>query len=250
MPSLNEVVRFLDQHLRVHEVPDEPNAQNGLQLEAGSAVTRIACAVDADEWTVEEACRLGADLLVVHHGLLWGGNRPFTGPMGRKLGRAFRAGLSVYSAHLPLDLHPEHGNNVGLVRALGLTPDGTFGRFQTIEIGLTASCDLTPAELVERVRERVGPCKLVGRGPERIRRLAVVSGGAGSYAAAAARAGMDALLTGEGPHHTALDAEERGLAMVLAGHYRTETFGVRALGGLLERQFALPWTFVEHDTGL
>jgi dinuclear metal center YbgI/SA1388 family protein len=248
--SLTEIARFLDAHLRVSEIPDEPNALNGLQLEAKPEVTRLACAVDAGEPSIEEACRLGADLLVVHHGLLWGGNRPFVGPHARKLKRCFESGLSVYSAHQPLDVHPEHGNNALIVHALGLEADGTFGKHQGIEIGLTASCDLSLADLVQRVEGAMGGCRVAGAGPKRIRRLGVVSGSGGSLAGSAARAGLDALLTGEGPHHAALDAEERGLWLILAGHYRTETFGVKALGELLAGKFGMMWSFLDHDTGL
>ena len=248
--SLVEITSLLDAQLRIAELPDDPNALNGLQLEARPVVTHIACAVDAGEPTIEEACRIGADLLLVHHGLGWGGNRPFTGPHGRKIRRCFEAGLSVYSAHLPLDVHPEYGNNAGIVRALGLTADGAFARYQSIEIGLTAGCDLSLQDLLMRVQKSVGECRLAGRGPARIRRLGVVSGSGGSFASAAARLGLDALLTGEGPHYTALDAEERGIHLLLAGHYRTETFGVKSLANQLSNRFGLPFTFLEHDTGL
>ncbi len=251
MTALKEITRYLDEELRLGEVPDEANAVNGLQLDAGAGeVAKVACAVDAGEATVEAACKLGADLLVVHHGLLWGGNRPLVGPHARKLKRCFESGMSVYSAHLPLDVHPELGNNAGLVRALGLTADGTFGRYETIELGLTASCDLSLAELSAKIRAAVGEHRVCGAGPDRIRRLGVCSGGAGSYTSAAARAGLDALLTGEGAHHTALEAEERGIHLILAGHYRTETFGVKALGERLASRFGVSWSFVEHDTGL
>ena len=248
--SLKETVQFLDAHLRLGEIPDEPNALNGLQLEATTEVTRVACAVDASEVAIDEACRAGADLLLVHHGLLWGGNRPVVGPHARKIKRCFQAGLSVYSAHLPLDVHPEHGNNAGIVRALGLSADGTFGRFQGIDIGISAACEWSLQELLKRVQSSVGECRLAGRGPDRVRRLGVLSGSGGSYAVAAARAGLDALLTGEGPHHSALDAEERGIHLLLAGHYRTETFGVKALANLLAKRSGLPFSFIEHDTGL
>ncbi|HEY3450721.1 MAG TPA: Nif3-like dinuclear metal center hexameric protein [Myxococcales bacterium] len=251
MTSLREVTRYLDEELRLGEIPDEPNAVNGLQLDAGTKdVTRVACAVDAGEASLEAACQLGANLLIVHHGLLWGGNRPFVGPHGRKLKRCFDAGMSVYSAHLPLDVHPVLGNNAGIVRALGLTADGTFGKFQAIEIGLTAGCDLSLGELSAKIRAAVGEHRVAGRGPDRIRRLGICSGGAGSYASAAARAGLDALLTGEGAHHTAIEAEERGIHLILAGHYRTETFGVKAVGERLASKFGVGWSFLEHDTGL
>jgi len=251
MTTLQEITRFLNDELRPGEIPDDPNAVNGLQLDSGRQdVQRLACAVDASKASIEAACRLGAQLLLVHHGLLWGGNRPLSGPHGRKLARCFTAGLSVYSAHLPLDVHPIHGNNAGLVRALGLKPDGTFGKYQGIEIGLTASCDLELDELSRRIRDAVGEHRLAGAGPKRIRRLGVISGGGGSYVSAASRAGLDALLTGEGAHYTAIDAEERGLHLILAGHYRTETFGVKALGALLQQKLGVDWSFVEHDTGL
>lgn len=247
---LRDVVRFLDEHLRINEISDDANALNGLQVEAATEVTRVACAVDAGEPSIEEACLRGADLLVVHHGLLWGGHRPITGPHARKLKRCFMAGLSVYAAHLPLDIHLEVGNNAGILRALGLTADGGFGKYHGIEIGMTAPCDLTLEELAAQVRTKVGECRLAGKGPARIRRLGVASGSGGSLVASAARSGLDALLTGEGPHHAALDAEERGLHLLLAGHYRTETFGPKAVGALLAKAFAVPWSFIEHDTGL
>ncbi len=248
--ALLEIVSFLDGTLRPSEIPDDPNAVNGLQVEAGTEVARVACAVDASELAVEEAARRGAQLLVVHHGLFWSGLRPLVGPLARKLATCFSRGLSVYSAHLPLDLHPELGNNAGLLRALGLVAEGGFGRFQGIEIGFTARCDLSLDELLGKVTSAVGPVRAFGRGPERVRRLAVVSGGAGNLIGAAAKAGLDALLTGEGAHYTAIEAEERGVHLLLAGHYRTETLGVKALGEALQRRFGVDSFFVGRDTGL
>jgi dinuclear metal center YbgI/SA1388 family protein len=248
--NLKEITRFLDDHLHVSEIPDDSNAVNGLQLEASAEITRVACAVDAGEPSIEEACRLGANLLVVHHGLLWGGNRPYTGAHARKLKRCFQAGLSVYSVHLPLDVHPQHGNNILVMRALGVSPEGTFGKYQGIEVGLFGRCDIEIGQLVQTVRQQIGDCRLAGRGPERISRLGVISGGGGSLVGSAAGKGLDVLVTGEGPHYAALEAEERGLWVLLAGHYRTEKLGVQALSGLLSERFGLPWSFVDHDTGL
>ena len=188
--------------------------------------------------------------LIVHHGLLWGGNRTLVGAYARKLGKCFANGLAVYAAHLPLDVHREVGNNIGLLRALGLSPVGPFGRYQTIEIGLAAACDLGIDELCVRIESSVGACRRFGRGAARIRRLAVITGGAGSYVAAAANAGFDALIVGEAPHHAAIEAQERGIHLLLAGHYRTEVFGVRALGARLAEQFGVSCVFVGHDTGL
>lgn len=248
--SLQEMASFLDETLRPSEIPDEPNAVNGLQVEACREVARVACAVDASEQAIEEAVQRGAQLLLVHHGLFWSGLRPLVGPMARKLSTCFTRGLSVYSAHLPLDLHPGLGNNAALLRALGLEVERGFGRFQGVEIGFSARCDLSLAELVSKVESALGPVRCFGRGPERIRRLGVVSGGAGNLVGAAAKAGLDALLTGEGAHYTAVEAEERGIHLLFAGHYRTEMLGVKALGAKLETRFGTPWFFVGRDTGL
>lgn len=248
--SLGDIVAFLDTHLRVAIIPDDPNALNGLQVEAGERVEKIACAVDADEWTIDEACRRKADLLLVHHGLFWGGNRPIVGAKARKLRQCFESGLSVYSAHLPLDAHPECGNNIELVRGLGLTPEATFGRFHGIDIGFTAKCDFSVEELEIRLKKTVGKFQKQGRGKEWVHRVGVVSGGAGSLVGPAASAGLDALITGEGAHYMALEAEEQRVHLFLAGHYRSETFGVQALGRLLENKFGLSHFFIEHDTGM
>lgn len=247
---LHELVHHLDDLLRVRDLPDDPNAVNGLQLEACAEVERVALAVDASEAAIDRACALRAQLLVVHHGLLWSGNRPLVGAFARKLSRAFSAGLSIYSAHLPLDLHPEYGNNVGLARAVGLEIEGPFGRYQGIEIGVAARCDLSPDALAVRLTHEVGPTRLLGRGPTHLRRVAVVSGGGSSLLGQAAASGFDALVTGEAPHHTAIDAEERGIHLYLSGHYRTEVFGVKSLGERLAERFGLSCAFLEADTGL
>src|ERR1041384_7528065 len=118
---LDEVVSYLDSYLRIGELPDAPQALNGLQLQNGSgAVTRLAVAVDASEAACREAAARGCDLLLVHHGLFWDGNKPVTGRRYRKLEALRRAGVAVYSAHIPLDVHPDVGNNIVLARELGI----------------------------------------------------------------------------------------------------------------------------------
>lgn len=253
--SLQTVCAFLDETLHIQDLPDEPNALNGLQLDASEGARRknlstVALSVDATEAVIDEAIALGAELLLVHHGLFWGGNRPLTGTHGRKVGKCFTAGLSVYSAHLPLDVHPTLGNNVGLVQALGLSPMGPFGSHRGIDLGLEVSCDLSPEALSERCASTIGPVRILGKGPQRIHRLAVISGSGGSCLKQAMSQGFDAFLTGESAHHIALDAEEAGIHLILAGHYRTETFGVRALGQLLNEWFGFHTQFIAHDTGL
>lgn len=243
--KLAELVAFLDAELRTAEVTDYPGAHNGLQLENAGEVTRVACAVDACEAVIEAAAEAGADLLIVHHGLLWGGAQRFVGPGFRKLRRAIAAGLAIYSSHLPLDKHPRLGNNALLARALGIRKTTPF-----LDIGVQAAVNLPLATLVDRVEAAVqAPVHLAPGGPDRVRRLGILTGGGGSQVEKAATAGVDTLLTGEGPHHTYTLAEELGVNLLYAGHYATETFGVKALGAEIEKRFGLPWAFIDHPTG-
>lgn len=244
--DLAEIVAFLDRELRTAEIKDYPGAHNGLQLENAGVVTRAACAVDACEAVIEQAAEGGADLLIVHHGLLWGGAQRIEGAFYRKLRRAMGAGLAIYSSHLPLDLHPKFGNNALLAKALGFKKTTPF-----LEIGVQAAADLPLAALIDRVEGVVqAPVHLAPGGPDRVRRLGICSGGAGGEIAKAAAAGVDTFLTGEGPHWSFTAAEELGVNLIYAGHYATETFGVKALGAELERKFGLPWTFIDHPSGL
>jgi dinuclear metal center YbgI/SA1388 family protein len=249
--DLRELVEHLDDYLRVAEVPDYGGALNGLQVEGTRPVRRVAVAVDAAQATVERAVAMDADLLLVHHGLFWDGNLPLTGRRYRRLKPLLDAGVAVYAAHLPLDVHPEVGNNAVLLRALGVEPRGTFGDHKGWPLGRWGELDLGRDELRARAAEVLGgPVRLVAGGPERVRRLGVITGGAGSMVAAAAAAGLDVFLTGEGTHHHYLDAEEGGVNLLLGGHYATETWGVRALAERLRGRFGLDWSFIDHPTGL
>lgn len=248
---LAELCAYLDSYLRIGEVPDYPGALNGLQVENAGEVTRVAVAVDAAQATVEGAVRAGADLLLVHHGLFWDGNQPVTGRRHRRLKALLDAGVAVYGAHLPLDVHPDVGNNAVLARELGLEPRGTFGDYKGYPLGVWGELDLSREALCARLDEVLGTrVKMVPGGPERVRRVGVITGGAGSMVPAAVAARLDAFVTGEGAHHNYFDAEEGGINLFLGGHYATETWGVRALGAHLEERFGLPWSFLDHPTGL
>ncbi|CAN5778887.1 Nif3-like dinuclear metal center hexameric protein [soil metagenome] len=248
---LAKLTQYLDTYLRVREVPDYPTALNGLQVENGGEVARIAVAVDAAQATIEAAVAERADLLLVHHGLFWDGNQPLTGRRFRRVKRLLDAGIAVYAAHLPLDVHPEVGNNAVLARALGIEPEGSFGDYQGYPLGVWGELQLRREALAARLDELLGGrIKLVPGGPERVRRVGVITGGAGSMIGAAREAGLDAFVTGEGAHHNFFDAEEGGINLFLAGHYATETWGVRALAEHLETRFGLPWSWIHHPTGL
>jgi dinuclear metal center YbgI/SA1388 family protein len=247
----NDVAAHLDDLLRIRELPDYPAALNGLQVEGRREVRRVACAVDAAEATLLRAVDEGADLVVVHHGLFWDGNVPVTGRRYRRLNLLMESGVGLYAAHLPLDVHPELGNNVRLLRSIGVEPRGRFGEYRGMPLGWWGETELRRETLCARLDEVLGVrVKLVPGGPELVRRVGVITGGAGSMVTDAAAAGLDAFITGEGAHHNYFDAEEGGVNLYLGGHYATETFGVRALGEHLADAFGVEWFFVDHPTGL
>lgn len=257
MPTAAVIADALDALLRVHEVPDYPPALNGLQLDSRGDITRVAAAVDFSRRTVDGAIADGANLLLVHHGMFWGGAQRLRGPAYERLRRLLEHDVAVYAAHLPLDVHPKLGNNALLARELGLAPAAGFARYQTIDVGLRGDADVPTSIIVERARAlatRHGGDVVVtphdaGR---RTRRWAVCTGAGASSDTLreAIAAGIDTLVVGEGPHHTAVEAADHDLVVVYAGHYATETLGVRALAEHLEITHGLPWSFVEAPTGL
>jgi dinuclear metal center YbgI/SA1388 family protein len=257
MARLDELVGFLDAELRTSEVPDSEAALNGLQLENSGTVSRIAAAVDYSNQTIEGAVAAGATLLIVHHGMYWRGREALIGINLARLRSALAGDLAVYSSHIPLDLHPELGNNVLLARELGLRADGSFGRYRDVEIGVTGTDERDTVELFARLKAfsaRFGTaavCTKIERG-HRTRRWAIITGaGASPESLAEARErGVDALIVGEGPHHTAVEAMERGPVVMYGGHYATETLGVQALAARASERFDVPWTFIDAPTGL
>jgi dinuclear metal center YbgI/SA1388 family protein len=255
--SLDDIARHLDALLQTSEVPDYPGAMNGVQVEHDGPVTRCAVAVDASLRTIDAAIASDANLLVVHHGLFWGGAQPLRGRVFQRARRLLAHDVAVYASHLPLDLHPTHGNNALMARSLDLTPSAGFARFQSVAIGVMGESDLESSTLAARcdalARREGGQLVAVGLTPgRRTRRWALCTGAGASSDTLreASAAGIDTLIVGEGPHHTAVEATELGIAVLYVGHYATETFGVRALGEEIERAFGIPWSFVEAPTGL
>jgi dinuclear metal center YbgI/SA1388 family protein len=249
--KLTDVVAYLDEYLRPAEIPDAPQALNGLQLENGGEVTRIAAAVDASEAAAEAAIARGCDLLLVHHGLFWDGNKPVTGRRYRKLSKLMSAGVAVYSSHIPLDLHAEVGNNIVLARELGIAPEGTFGRYDGVQLGVWGRLEVRREVLAARLDELLGVrVRVMPGGPEKLSRVGVITGAGGSAINEAIALGLDGYVTGEGPHHTYFDAMEGGINVYYGGHYATETWGVKALAQHLQEKFGLPWEFLDLPTGL
>ncbi|HEY0971371.1 MAG TPA: Nif3-like dinuclear metal center hexameric protein [Gemmatimonadales bacterium] len=257
MPTAREIATHLDELLATSTTPDYSPALNGLQMDSRGPVHRVAAAVDLSRRTIEGAVAAGANLLVVHHGMFWGGAQRLVGAPYERLRLLVEHDVAVYSSHIPLDRHPEVGNNVLLARELGLEPAGGFGEYKGITIGVRGESELPTSELVRRAdefaRRHGGLAMATAHEPGRTtRRWAVVTGGGASPETIreAVAAGVDTLVVGEGPHHTAVDAPEQGLVIVYAGHYATETPGVQALARHIEERWGLPWSFVEAPTGL
>jgi dinuclear metal center YbgI/SA1388 family protein len=248
---LSEMVRHCDQLLRTKDVKDYEGAVNGLQMENSGAVTRLAAAVDASLATVALARKAGATLLIVHHGFFWSARRPWTGRTHELIRELVDGDLAVYSSHLPLDLHPKLGNNACLAAALGLRATRPFFHQKEQFLGVQSATRLARSELHARLQSAVGgaPILLPG-GPTVCQRIGVVTGGAGAELAQAAREGVDTFITGEGPHWTFPLAEELRVNVFYGGHYATETFGVKALAAHLSKKFRVPWTFLDHPSGL
>ncbi len=252
MADLHEIVEFLDEYLEIDRVPDAPGARNGLQVDSRSPVERICAAVDACQATIEAAAEDDAQLLLVHHGLFWGDPLPVTGRTYRRLKALFDADLALYSAHAPLDVHPEIGNNSLLARSLGIEIEGRFGNWRELDgIGVWSAVDLSLDELTGRIGDICGSQPFVIRGgPTHVRRIGIITGAADSSIEDAHEAGLDTFVTGEGSHHSFHDAMELGVNVVYAGHYATEILGVKALAELLASRFDVSWSFVDHPTGL
>lgn len=251
MVALDDLVAFLDRELKTSSIPDYPGAINGLQLANDGKVGRIVAAVDASLPVIEAAAEGGPGLLIVHHGMFWQGARPVTGAFYKKLKTAMDAGLAVYSSHLPLDVHPEWGNNICLARAIGLENPEPFFEQKGLSIGLRGAWSGTREELSGILRKSLGgPVHLCPGGPETIRSIGIITGGAGSEVEKVATCGVDTFITGEGPHWSYPLAEELGINLFYGGHYATETFGIQALSSVLTKEFQIPWCFLDHPTGL
>lgn len=256
MPSAADLAAFLDERLESDGFPDYPGALNGLQLDNHGPVHRIAAAVDFSARTVDATITAGANFLIVHHGMFWAGAQRITGAVYQRLHRLMQHNVAVYASHLPLDAHMTLGNNARLARTLGLDPTERFGAYEGVPVGVAGVADVETAELLRRADAFASA--LGGRARaswmeqgRRTRRWALVTGaGAGSKEMRDAQArDIDTLIVGEGPHHTTVDAPEAGLVIIYAGHYATETLGVRALAEAVTHHFAIPAEFLFLPTG-
>lgn len=257
MADAATIAAYLDRLLRTKEVPDYPGALNGLQLAGSRDIRRVAAAVDFCGTVARAVLQANAQLLLVHHGMFWGAPQPITGPRYDALEALIRNEVAVYSSHLPLDLHPKFGNNALFARALRLEPRGGFARFKDTEIGLWGESEILTAELLERVRpfsRKWGGSVIANDIPaERLTRRWGICTGAGADTETIREAlerSIDTLIVGEGPHHSAVQARDLGIVVMYAGHYATETLGVRALAEQVATEFGVEWVFLDAPTGL
>jgi dinuclear metal center YbgI/SA1388 family protein len=255
---LNEIVSYLDDLLQSSTTPDYAGAVNGLQLSNRGHVNKVAAAVDFSTDTVSATITERATLLIVHHGMFWSERQPIVGNSYTRLRQLLDADIAVYASHLPLDRHPQLGNNVLLAKHLDLQPTGQFARFKEIFIGVQGETEIATSELVERAkafsREHGGETITAGlvSNETKTRRWAICTGAGASAEtlAEASHEGIDTLIVGEGPHWTAVEARDRGLVIIYIGHYASETLGVYALADDLSRRFRLPSVKISRPTGL
>ncbi len=247
----SELVTYLHEYLAIATIEDRSN--NGLQVEGASDVTKVAFAVDACQSAFEAAREANAQLLIVHHGLFWSEVKLLTGPHFRRIKTLLDANIGLYAAHLPLDYHPEVGNNVELCRLIGLTdvqPWGTY-KGQPAGFGGALPQPINLNALAVRIDGLLNThSRVLNFGPQVVDRVAVCSGGASSLIPQVQSAGYTTYFSGETSHNYYHDAKDYGLNVIYAGHYATETVGLKALARHLEKRFNLQTTFLDLPTGL
>jgi dinuclear metal center YbgI/SA1388 family protein len=245
--KLRDVVTWLDSKLDIKAFKDE--SANGLQVEGQSEIRTVGLAVDACDASFRAAASAKCDLLVVHHGLIWGGGiRAVTGVTKRRLATLLKHDISLYASHLPLDAHPLLGNNAELAKVLGLKKTKPFAMYHGRPLGLMGELakPLTAKALAERASKVLATrARVFGDAKKRLKKIGVVSGGGTMAITEAAELGLDALFTGEGNHAAELIARETDVAIIYAGHYETETLGVKALGLALEKRFRVSAQFLD-----
>jgi dinuclear metal center YbgI/SA1388 family protein len=235
------ILAFASELLDLDAYPDY--GPMGLQVAGAREVGRIACGVSSSLELFERSAAAGAQLLLVHHGILWDrDSRVIDDAMRRRLKVLLDAEITLAAYHLALDAHPEIGNNALLARELGIEPSEQFAG---IGFGGPLAEPVSIDEFAARVREQVGDPVVFPHGPERIERGAVITGGAARYLADAAREGYDLFLTGEPAEPTLHIARELGIHFVAAGHYATERVGIQALAKRLAEKFDLGWEFID-----
>lgn len=248
----DDLVNYLDTYLRIDEIDDY--GPQGIQVEApADEIERIALAVDTSPAVIEAAAAWGANMLLVHHGVLWGEIGPIAGPLGRRVRALLQNNIHLYGAHLPLDAHPEVGNNAELARMFGIKieewwcePKGT-----PLAVLGDAPPDTMLESFVAQIEEKLQTkARVLAEGPQQVSRVAILSGFGADEIAQASQKGADTFLTGERSHTSYWGASDHGINVIYAGHYATETVGVKALGRHLAQKFGVEAQFFDFPTGM
>lgn len=245
-----QLSHYLDDLLDIKSIKDSPNAVNGLQAQNIGEIQKLGLAVDLCQATIDLAVEKNCNMMFVHHGMFWSGVQPIRGSYYDKLAAMFRANLGLYSAHIPLDMHPVLGNNRALADLIGLKHLKNFGEYNGAKIGLKGRIAAQSADSLGRLLEaRLGsPVKVIGAGE--VRSVGLVTGGAAGVLRQAKQESLDCYITGEGENHHFHEAMEGDCVLILAGHYATETGGVKAVGRHLKEKFNLRSEFLDYPTGL
>ncbi len=248
----NDLLSYLDAYLRLAEFKDY--GPQGLQLEAsGEVIHKIALSVDTAPPVIAAAAEWGADMLLVHHGILWRSVERLAGPLGRRVRMLVQHDIHLYAAHLALDGHAEVGNNAVLAGLLDVAVDGWWCAPMGLPIGVWGRATAVPplAQFVQKIESQLHTnARVLAHGPETISQVAILSGFGADEVAEAKALGCDTLLTGETSHANYWAAEDHGMNVIFAGHYATETVGVQALGQHLAEKFGLEAKFFDFPTAM
>lgn len=253
MVKRDEIVRFLDEYLKISEIND--SSLNGMQVEGRDDVKKIVLAVDACQTVFDEAKSLGADMILVHHGLFWGDSDPrIIGLVKNRVDTLLSGGITLYAAHLPLDLHPDAGNNSCISRIVGLKKIQHFGEYRGMKCGFYGELDREYKidEFTKIIEKKIG--KIIVKhifGKDTIKTVGIISGGGAFAVDEVKKYKIDIMISGEQQHTFYNMTKELGANVLYLGHYHTEMFGVKAVGEKLKEKFTdLETIFVDNPTGL
>jgi dinuclear metal center YbgI/SA1388 family protein len=244
MADAKEIAEFLNKELKIHDIED--TCCNGLQVENEGEITKIGFAVDAGVDTFEKAKESGCHMIIVHHGMIWEGIKYIKGDTYKRVSILIKNNIALYAAHLPLDRHEEYGNNIQLSRILGLQNLKPFGYHSGKTIGFMGEVNLTREEIKQKLSEKGMQNNCFCHGKEDVKKVAIISGGGKGEVYQAILANVDLFITGEIAYRYPQLAKENEFNIICAGHYATETWGVKALMPLLKEKFNVDVEFIDN----
>lgn len=248
MSDLKNIKNFCDEYLNIRNIKDYDRAHNGLQFENNGTVTKTGAAVDANLLTIEYSIKEKIDLLIVHHGLFWSEAAPVTENLYKKYKLLIDNNIAVYSAHLPLDMHEEIGNNTSIIHSLELKKIEKLlvDKNLNFEVPICV-IESNRDELKEKITKLFPGTKCMEFGPIIPKKIAVCSGSGGSLVSETIKYNVDTIITGEVQQHIFTTAYENKLNIYACGHYATEVFGVQKLSDLIAKKFDIPWIFLPEN---